>query len=140
MEELNEQFKFKNEKLGNGEPAISSEHLIRPAATFSPSDAEKESLRALPSTATPRRWTLDAGLQTLLRCPVLLIQGEEDEVFPVSDCKRLAELLRSNGTTVEVRILPESGHGFAEDRRPVVRALAESIARPHFPKISEKRC
>ncbi|MCC6822753.1 MAG: prolyl oligopeptidase family serine peptidase [Verrucomicrobia subdivision 3 bacterium] len=63
-----------------------------------------------------------------IRCPVLLIHGERDEVFPVADCKRLAERLRANGTPVEVRILPECGHVFGEDSGPVVRALAEYCA------------
>jgi len=63
-----------------------------------------------------------------IHCPVLLIHGERDEVFPVADCKRLAERLRAYGTPVEVRIFSESGHGFVEDRGPVVRALAEYCA------------
>jgi predicted esterase len=53
---------------------------------------------------------------------VLLIHGERDEVFPVADCKRLAERLRANGTPVEVRIFPEAGHNFGEETGPVVRA------------------
>ena len=73
-------------------------------------------LPSLPSTTNPQP-------STLIKCPVLLIDGERDKVFPVADCKRLAEQVRANGTSVEVRLFPESGHGFGEDSGPVVRAL-----------------
>jgi dienelactone hydrolase len=69
---------------------------------------------------------------TFIKCPVLLIHGEQDEVFPVADCKRLAQRLREEGTPVEMRIFPGVGHGFGEDSGPIVRALAEYCA-SHLP-------
>ena len=84
-----------------------------------------------PTSNQPRSPTLNPQLSTL-HCPVLLIHGERDEVFPVADCKRVAERLRADGTPVEVWILPELGHGFGEETGPVVRALAEYCA-AHLP-------
>ena len=75
-----------------------------------------------------QRSTLNAQRLSSIHCPVLLIHGERDEVFPVADCRRLAERLRANGTPVEVRIFPEMGHVAGENSGPIVRALAEYCA------------
>jgi predicted esterase len=84
-----------------------------------------------PTSNQPGPPTLNLQLSTL-HCPVLLMHGERDEVFPVADCKRVAERLRANGTTVELRIFPEMGHVAGEESGPVVRALAEYCA-AHLP-------
>jgi dienelactone hydrolase len=86
-----------------------------------------------------QRSTLNAQRLSSIHCPVLLIHGERDEVFPVADCKRLAERLRANGTPVEVRIFPEAGHVFGEESGPVVRALAEYCA-AHLPLADYTHC
>jgi len=43
---------------------------------------------------------------TLLRCPVLFVHGEQDEVFPVADTKRLAATLQAVGVPVELKVIP----------------------------------
>jgi acetyl esterase/lipase len=86
--------------------ATTNTHLIRPAATFSPSDAEKENL-------------------SNLHCPVLLIHGEQDEIFPVADTKRLAAVLQTNGVRVELRIIPGLPHGLEPERGVVFRCIGE---------------
>lgn len=110
VEELNEEFKMQAKPLT---PSLSA------------SDGERVSVRTGEGI---RPSTFNSQPSTAIRCPVLLIHGGRDEVFPVADCKRLAERLRANGTPVEVRILPESGHVSGEDSGPVVRALAEYCA------------
>lgn len=65
---------------------------------------------------------------TWIHCPVLLVNGEQDEVFPVADVRRLAGWLRSQGAVVEAHILPRLSHGFGEDRGVVMRAVAEYCA------------
>ncbi len=60
-----------------------------------------------------------------INCPFLLVQGENDEVFPVADAKRLASLLHAAGTPEELRILPGLSHDFGVDRGVAVRAMAE---------------
>lgn len=65
---------------------------------------------------------------TLLKCRVLLVHGQRDDVFPVADCQRLAGVFRSSGTAVDLRIFPEFGHGFGEESGAVVRGIAEYCA------------
>ena len=67
-------------------------------------------------------------LTNWIHCSVLLVHGEQDEVFPVADVRRLAEWLRSQGVVVEAHILPGLSHGFGEDREVVMRAVAEYCA------------
>ena len=93
-----------------------------PASSLSRADGEKVSLRTGEAMRT----------SCPVHCPVLLVHGERDDVFPVADCKRLAERLRASGTPVEVRVFPEFGHVCGPDSGPVVRALAEYCA-AHLP-------
>ena len=67
-----------------------------------------------------------------MHCPVLLVHGENDEVFPVEDAKRLANLFRAAGITVTLRILPGQSHAFGDDRAVIIRAMAE-YCRAHLP-------
>jgi pimeloyl-ACP methyl ester carboxylesterase len=71
----------------------------------------------------------DAGRSSnpvgLLRCPVLLVHGENDAIFPVADAKRLLNLLEATGKTGKLIILPNHEHGFGDDREAVMRAAAE---------------
>jgi len=60
-----------------------------------------------------------------LHCPVLLVHGEKDEVFSVQDAQRLAVLLKAQGVTVAIKILPERRHGFEPDRALVTRLVGE---------------
>jgi acetyl esterase/lipase len=56
---------------------------------------------------------------------VLLVHGENDEIFPVADAERLAGLLRTNGTDVTLHVIPGHGHGFESDQPVVFRLIAE---------------
>jgi dienelactone hydrolase len=67
-----------------------------------------------------------------IHCPVLLVSGEKDGIFPIEDVKRLASLLRAAGTPVNLRILPDADHDFGTDRGVIIRAVAE-YCRAHLP-------
>ena len=67
-----------------------------------------------------------------IHCPFLLVHVENDEVFPVADAKRLANLLHAAGTPEDLRILPGLSHDFGYDRGVAVRAMAE-YCRAHLP-------
>ena len=56
---------------------------------------------------------------------VLFIHGEQDEVFPVTDTKRLASLLQTNGLPVELKIIPGIPHGMEPERGVVFRNIGE---------------
>jgi hypothetical protein len=60
-----------------------------------------------------------------LPCPVLLLHGGEDEIFPVADTLRLASALQSNGVPVAVKIIPGLPHGLEPERGVVFRAIGE---------------
>jgi dienelactone hydrolase len=60
-----------------------------------------------------------------LKCPVLLVHGEKDQVFPMDETRLLAELLKTNGARVDLEILPHSGHSFEGDHALVMRLIAE---------------
>ena len=59
---------------------------------------------------------------------MLLVHGEQDEIFPVADCRRVAGILRDRGMVVDLRILPGLSHGFGEEHAVVLRAAAEYCA------------
>lgn len=61
-------------------------------------------------------------------CPTFLIHGENDRIFPASDCEKLRSLLTKSGAPVAMRILPGLPHGFRPDRGAVIRAVAEYCA------------
>jgi dienelactone hydrolase len=67
-----------------------------------------------------------------IRCPVLLIHGENDGTFPLDDTKRLADVLQADGTSVNLRILRGHGHTFGDDHDAVIRAAVE-YCRAHLP-------
>ena len=60
---------------------------------------------------------------------VLLVHGDQDRVFPVADCLRVAETLTKNGSTVETHVLPGMGHGFSGRFGVVSRSVAEYCAK-----------
>jgi len=62
---------------------------------------------------------------TSLRCPLLLVHGERDEVFPVTDTERLASILRTEDLPVELKILPGVSHDTGPDRGVVFRCIGE---------------
>lgn len=77
-------------------------------------------------------------------CAFLLVHGEHDEIFPVNDAKRLARLLNTNGSSVELRVLGGHGHAFESDQPVVFRLVSEfcrarlttSHFSPQFPKLN----
>jgi dienelactone hydrolase len=66
-----------------------------------------------------------SGRQAAFRFSVLLIHGEQDEVFPVADTQRLADCLGSNGVPVTLRILPGLSHNLDPERAVVFRGVGE---------------
>jgi len=62
---------------------------------------------------------------TTFHCPILLVHGEQDEIFPVTDTKRLASLLQSNRLPVELKTIPGISHGMEPERGVVFRAVGE---------------
>jgi dienelactone hydrolase len=74
---------------------------------------------------------------------VLFVHGENDETFPVDESKHLAELLRTNGTAVTLRVVPGHGHGFEADQPVIFRLIAEYCKAgltpgqplPEFPRL-----
>jgi predicted esterase len=61
----------------------------------------------------------------LLHCPFVLIHGDQDELFPVEDTKRLASVLQTNGEAVELKIIPGAPHGMELEREMVFRNIGE---------------
>ena len=60
--------------------------------------------------------TFNVQPSTNLHCPVLLVHGEQDEVFPVADTKRLASALQTKGVQVEIKTIPGLPHGLEPER------------------------
>jgi pimeloyl-ACP methyl ester carboxylesterase len=59
------------------------------------------------------------------KIPILLVHGENDQTFPVETARRLAGLLRTNGTDVTLHVVPGHGHDFEADQAVVFRLIAE---------------
>ena len=59
---------------------------------------------------------------------VLLLHGEQDEMFPVKDCRRVSAWFEANGIPVTLKIFPEEGHGFGSFQPLLDRAAAEFCA------------
>jgi dienelactone hydrolase len=55
----------------------------------------------------------------------LLVHGQDDNTFPLSDAQRVANRLRSRGVAVDFRVLQGQAHGFEPNRELVFRAAAE---------------
>ncbi len=60
-----------------------------------------------------------------LNCPVLLLHGDQDAVFPILQVERVATVLRSDGVPVDLRILPGQSHDFEPNRALIFRAIGE---------------
>jgi dienelactone hydrolase len=77
----------------------------------------------------PRPPTPDARPQTpdpQFHCPVLLIHGDQDEIFPVADTRRLADCWQSNGVPVTLQILAGLSHNLDPERGMVFRRVGEA--------------
>lgn len=70
--------------------------------------------------------TLTNNLKALkIHCPVLLVHGQEDEIFPASDANRMASFFKDNGAPVTAKLLPGLGHDFGSERPLIVRLVGE---------------
>ncbi|HET7626150.1 MAG TPA: prolyl oligopeptidase family serine peptidase [Verrucomicrobiae bacterium] len=68
-------------------------------------------------------------LSSLTNTHFLLIHAEQDDIFSVSDARRLATLLKTNGVPVELHIFQNVPHWFGDDRDALMRCVAEYCAR-----------
>lgn len=60
-----------------------------------------------------------------IRCPLLFVHAEQDEVFPLSDTKCLASILQANGLPAELKIIPSAPHGMEPERGVIFRSIGE---------------
>jgi predicted esterase len=78
---------------------------------------EESKVEAPPSEPS----TLNSQLST----SVLLLHGERDEVFPLSQAEGVAACLRTNGVPVELKVLPAESHSLGANRLLVFRSIGE---------------
>jgi carboxymethylenebutenolidase len=57
-------------------------------------------------------------LASSLKCPLLGLYGGRDDSIDQNDVYHAASLARAAGQRVEIKVFPESGHGFHADYRP----------------------
>jgi predicted esterase len=86
---------------------------------------EKSATNSSPSTFNFDQSQASPKLLSNLHCPVLLIHGEQDEVFPLADTKRLASALQTNGLQTDVKISPGASHGVESERGMIFRSIGE---------------
>jgi acetyl esterase/lipase len=60
-----------------------------------------------------------------LRCPVLVVHGEQDEVFPLAETRSLFTQLQTNGVPVTLRILAGLSHSLDPERGVVFHRVGE---------------
>ena len=65
------------------------------------------------------------GFSSNLHCPILLVHGEKDDIFPVADTKRLASVLQAKGLPVELKIISDAPHGMEPERDVIFRCIGE---------------
>jgi carboxymethylenebutenolidase len=53
-----------------------------------------------------------------LRAPVLGLYGGKDQGIPLGSVERMRAALHAAGSTSEIVVYPEAGHGFNADYRP----------------------
>jgi len=76
-----------------------------------------------------RAWNLEALLPSVI-CPVLVIQGEDDEYGTVRQVEAIANGVRG---PVETRVLPACGHSPHHQKRDETLALMIDFLRKHLP-------
>lgn len=62
-----------------------------------------------------------------LKFKALLVHSENDEAFPISDAKRLAQFFQTNGIETELKIVPGQGHVFEHENTLLMRCLGENV-------------
>ncbi len=60
-----------------------------------------------------------------LRSPVLFVQGERDEMFPVASTRRFEAMLQGNGLSTKLKVIPNLSHGLEAERALVFRGIGE---------------
>ena len=69
------------------------------------------------------RWSgTENAMPVLVQCPILLVNGENDEVFPVAETRRVAAAL---GTNAVVKEIPAMHHDFGQDQGLAFRLIGE---------------
>ncbi len=82
-----------------------------------------------------------------IKTQVLLVHGTSDSVFSIHEAELVAMFLQSNGVPVDLKSLPSLPHSFGDDRRVVIRAIAEWCKAkltpeqplPEFPRLRPYR-
>jgi hypothetical protein len=67
----------------------------------------------------------DRNSVTNLHCAVLLIHGDQDDIFPVENTRRLSSVLQSNGVPVDSKIIADEPDDMGPDREVVFRCIGE---------------
>ncbi len=75
-----------------------------------------------PRTALQPKYPIDLAAD--LKCPVLGLYGGADQSIPVADVERMATACKTAGKTCEIKIYPDTPHGFNADYRPSYRPEA----------------
>ncbi len=112
-----------------GEPQTSNNELrtSNAALTPSPSRLTREERDEGSVTLPSIHYQSAISRPLFSNIQMLLIHGENDEIFPVADCRRVAERLKSSGVAVGLRIFPGQSHNFEADRPVMVRGVAEYL-------------
>ncbi len=75
-----------------------------------------------PRTALQPKYPID--LATDLKCPVLGLYGGADQSIPVDSVEKMEAACKAAGKTCQVKVYPDTPHGFNADYRPSYRADA----------------
>ncbi|HVV01536.1 MAG TPA: dienelactone hydrolase family protein [Verrucomicrobiae bacterium] len=62
-----------------------------------------------------------------LRCPVLLLHGSQDSIFPLDEARRVSAVLRTNGVAVHLEVFANQEHGLHPNRLQFFRAIGETL-------------
>ena len=75
-----------------------------------------------PRTELQPKYPIDLAAD--LKCPVLGLYGAADQSIPVDTVEKMAAACKSAGKTCEIKVYPDTPHGFNADYRPSYRADA----------------
>ena len=84
------------------------------AAWYGPIDRPRSELQP--------KYPIDLAAE--LKCPVLGLYGAADQAIPVESVERMAAACKAAGKTCELKIYPDTPHGFNADYRPSYKAEA----------------
>ena len=75
-----------------------------------------------PRTELQPKYPIDLAAD--LKAPVLGLYGAADQGIPVDSVEKMKEACKAAGKTCEIKIYPDTPHGFNADYRPSYRAEA----------------